>query len=113
MYKRVLSLRPNGAQHRARASDNTEENLGQRLVDPAIYTRGLRPGKIEEGKASEERGRVGHEGVPFQKVCKGLRAGDIVRGDAQAGEPIEGEERGEGEGGGRKGVVEEDPVGDC
>jgi hypothetical protein len=73
----------------------------------------LHPRKSEEPEPTEERRRVAHHGVPFQKVCKRLCTGDIMRGDAQAGEPRESEERGEGEGGGREGVVEEHPVGDC
>lgn len=113
MYKSVLSLSINGIQHRARASYSTQENLGQHLLNPSIYIRSLRPRKTEEPEASEERGRVAQDGVPFQKVCKGLCTGDIMGRDGQAGEPREGKERGEREGGGREGVVEEDPMGDC
>ena len=113
VYKGVLPLPPNCIQHRARASHNAQDNLRRRLLDPPAYTRGLHSRKVEEPEPSKERGQVGHDGFPFQKVGKRLCTGDIMGGDAQAGKPREVEESGEGEGWRREGVVEEDPVGDC
>lgn len=112
MYKRVLPLPPHGAQHRTRPSQDADEDFAQRFPDPLSDARGLGPRETEEPEPSEESGEVGHHGVPLQKVCKRLCGGDVVRGDAHAGEPSKGEEVGKREGGRGEGVVEECPVGD-